>query len=238
MPGLIRAHNEALLTREQLALVPTPDGTLTHRPVPHHEIVQALVETLGFRHIAVHRDEYAVSADGMKMFGVMELETTFSGCRFALGLRNSHNRTLSLAITVGFRVMVCSNLSFIGDYTPVSRKHTKNFNLQRELSIGVDDVQRHFQPMVQAVERWKDTQITDVDAKLHIYEAFVAGELEAPRHLVRAVHAGYFEPTHEEFAPRTLFSLQNSFTSAFKELDPIPLQRATASLGEYFKRFH
>ena len=54
------------LPREELALVPTPAATTTHRPVPHHEIVQALVETLGFRHIGVVHDEYAVSPDGMK----------------------------------------------------------------------------------------------------------------------------------------------------------------------------
>ena len=35
--------------REELALVPTPPATETHRPIPHHEIVRALVETLGFR---------------------------------------------------------------------------------------------------------------------------------------------------------------------------------------------
>lgn len=238
MEGLMRAYNEELLTREQLALVPTPAATATHRPVPHHQLVEALVETLGFRHIAVHREEYAVSSDGQKMFGVMELETTFSGCRFALGLRNSNNRTLALGITVGFRVMVCSNLSFHGDYTPMVRKHTKNFNLQHALSVGVDDVQRNFKPMVESVERWKGTQITDVDAKLRIYEAFVEGELEVPRHLVREVHSQYFNPKHEEFQARTLFSLQNAFTGAFKDLDPIPMQRATASLGEYFKRFN
>ena len=28
--------------REELTLVPTPAATETHRPVPHHEIVQAL----------------------------------------------------------------------------------------------------------------------------------------------------------------------------------------------------
>jgi hypothetical protein len=55
-------------------LVPTPAGTTTHRPVPHIEVVQALIETLGFRHISVVKDEYAVSRDGMKMFGVMELD--------------------------------------------------------------------------------------------------------------------------------------------------------------------
>src|SRR5580704_9016226 len=54
----------AKLTRPQLAAVPTPSGTATHRPVPHAEIVEAMVETLSFRHIGVVREEYAVSKDG------------------------------------------------------------------------------------------------------------------------------------------------------------------------------
>ena len=63
--------NGGKLTRQQLAAVDTPLGTATHRPVPHSEVIEALLETLGFRHIAVVRDEYAVSKDGMKMFGVL-----------------------------------------------------------------------------------------------------------------------------------------------------------------------
>jgi hypothetical protein len=76
------------LRRERLALAPTPSGSLTHRPVPHHEVIQALVETLGFWKIAPVKEEYAVSRDGMKLFGTMELETRFHGSRFALGIRN------------------------------------------------------------------------------------------------------------------------------------------------------
>src|SRR5689334_14763639 len=38
----------AKLTRQQLSTVATPLGTATHRPVPHAEIVEALVETLSF----------------------------------------------------------------------------------------------------------------------------------------------------------------------------------------------
>jgi hypothetical protein len=43
----------AKLTREDLALVPTPIGTATHKPIPHVEVVQALTETLGFRQEAI-----------------------------------------------------------------------------------------------------------------------------------------------------------------------------------------
>jgi hypothetical protein len=227
-----------VLTREQLAHIQTPEGTRTHRPIPHHEIVNALIETLGFRHIAVHREQYCVTADGQKLFGTLDLETTFSGCRFSLGLRNSHNKTLALGITVGYRVMVCDNLAFVGDYSPVMRKHTANFNLKDALSLGVDNMQRNFQPMIETVDRWRDTQITDATAKLLIYEAFIEGSMEIPKHLAKPTHDYYFQPPHEDFAPRTMWSLNNAFSGAAKLLEPIPLQRTANSIGQFFQARH
>jgi len=49
------------------------------------------------------------------------------------------------------------------------------------------------------------------------------------------VHDLYFEPKHEEFRSRTIWSLSNVSTSAFKELEPIPQLRATAKLGEFLE---
>jgi hypothetical protein len=40
---------------------------------------------------------------------------------------------------------------------------------------------------------------------------------------------------NEEFRPRTIWSLPNAFTSAFKELEPIPHFKATAKLGEFLE---
>ena len=68
-----------------------------------------------------------------------------------------------------------------------------------------------------------------------IYEAFVEGKLEAPKHLARTVHDLYFEPRYEEFQSRTIWSLSNAFTSAFKEPDPIPQFRTPAKLGEFLE---
>lgn len=223
------------IDRQTLALVPTPPGTLTHRPVPHHEVVNALVETLGFRHIAIHAEEYCVSKDGAKMFGVMELTTTFNGCRFALALRNSHDKSMRLAMVVGYRVFCCENMAFSGDFQPVLAKHSKNFNLLDSLSVGVDQMQRNFEPMVKAVDRWRDTQLSDVSARMIIYRAFIEGDLDVARHLARDVHQTYFNPQHEDFQPRTLWSLSNAFTSSFKQLEPIPQFRATANLGEFLR---
>jgi len=223
------------ISRDELALVPTPPSTATHHPVPHHAIVQALVETLGFRHISAVHDEYAVSPDGMKMFGVLDLATEIHGCRFSIGIRNSHDKSMRLAMTCGYRVFVCSNMAFQGEYTPVLAKHSKSFSLVDSISIGVDRMQRSFEPMQQQITAWRQSELTNVTAKLLIYEAFIEGELEVPKHLARRVHDLYFEPQYEEFQPRTLWSLSNAFTSAFKELDPVPQFKATARLASYLQ---
>lgn len=224
------------LTREQLRDVVTPEGSATHQPLPHHSFVDGLIESLNFRQISVVSDEYAVSADGMKMFGVLDLETTFNGCRFSIGVRNANDKSMRLALTVGYRVLVCDNMAFIGEFTPVLAKHTKHMSLADTLSIGVDRIQRNFEPIRKQVESWKATRLADEAAKLTIYCAFVEGKLEAPKHLAQRVHEQYFNPRFEEFAPRTVWSLSNAFTSAFKSLDPIPQFKATATLASFIEQ--
>ena len=120
-----------------------------------------------------------------------------------------------------------------GAFTPVLAKHSKSFSLIDCISVGIDRMQRNFEPMRKQVEAWQKYELTDVTAKVVIYEAFVEGKLEAPKHLARTVHDLYFEPNYEEFRPRTIWSLSNA--SAFKELDAIPQFKATAKLEEFLE---
>jgi hypothetical protein len=118
-------------------------------------------------------------------------------------------------------------------FTPVLAKHSKSFSLVDCISVGVDRMQRNFEPMRRQVKAWHRSELADVTAKVVIYEAFVEGRLEASKHLARSVHDLYFEPKYEEFRSGTIWSLSNAFTSAFKDLEPIPQFKATAKLGEF-----
>ena len=97
-------------------------------------------------------------------------------------------------------------------------------------------MQRNFGPMQKQIEAWRETELTNVTAKMIIYEAFIEGELDVPKHLARRVHEFYFTPSHPEFESRTLWSLSNAFTSAFKELEPIPQFKATAKLSGFLEQ--
>ena len=63
----------------------------------------------------------------------------------------------------------------------------------------MDLCSQNFEPIRKQVETWQRSELTAVTAKVVIYEAFVEGKLEAPKHLARTVHDLYFEPKYDEF---------------------------------------
>jgi hypothetical protein len=113
----------------------------------------------------------------------------------------------------------------------------KSFNRIDTLGVGVDQIQRSFEPIRRQVELWRQLQLSDDTAKLMPDRAFVEGELDAPGTLLSPVHHLYFEPLYKEFSPRKMWNLSNAFTSAFKELDLIPQFKAKAKLGAFFSGF-
>jgi hypothetical protein len=220
------------ITRAELASIPTPAGTRTHQPISHHQLIEVLVESLAFRHLTVVRDEYAVSPDGMKMFGVLDLELEENDFRFSIGLRNANDKSMRLAMTAGVRVLVCDNMAFKGDFAPIFHKHTRKLELLELVTLGVDKIQRGFEPLRRQIQFWKQQEITERTVKEVIYDAFLKAHL-APRHLMSVVHENYFSPIYDEFRARTFWSLSNAFTSAFKALKPVQQFRATARLGDF-----
>jgi hypothetical protein len=85
-------------------------------------------------------------------------------------------------------------MAFSGDFTPVLAKYSKSFSLIDCISVGVDRMQRNFEPTRKQLETWQRSELTDVSVKVVICAAFVEGQLDAPKHLARTVHDLYFEP--------------------------------------------
>src|SRR5581483_6287349 len=232
---LIAQRGSSKITREELKDIPAPTPTLTHRPIPHDEVVGLLIETLSFRHIHAKHDEYAVSSNGMKLFGIMTLETEYSGVNFAIGLRNSNDKSMRLALTAGYRVLVCSNMAFHGEFLPIQHKHTHGLELSEAVSVGVDKIQRNFASLEHQIAAWQRRGLYDSQAKLIIYQAFIQSDF--PKQLMNTVHDYYFNPRYEEFSGRNLWSLSNAFTSAFKDLSPVAQFRMTARLAGFMPQF-
>jgi hypothetical protein len=227
--------NAQRVTRHELSLIPAPPSTDTHKPIRHSELVSALEEALSFRHIQITAEEYCIAKDGMRLFGLLEVNADYEGVRFALGIRNANDKSMRLGIVAGYRVMVCSNMAFSGEFKPMLAKHTKHMDLVETLSIGVDRIQRGWNPLKEKIDFMRKYELHTEAAQAMIYRAFTEGKF--PLRLMKSVHSHYFLPRYEEFQPRTVWSLSNAFTSAFKEAKPDKHYELTARLGKFLQPY-
>src|SRR4029079_3879238 len=134
-----------LVTREQLALVETPDATRSFKPVPHIDLVETLEHVLKLNQIVIRKEQFALRRDGATLFGVLQLayQDSMDGMA-ALGLRTSNNRSMSIQICAGLSVFVCDNMVFRGDLIALNRKHTSGIHLRTEINHAVLRFQDHF----------------------------------------------------------------------------------------------
>jgi hypothetical protein len=220
------------VTREELRVIPTPPATDTFKPISHATLIDELERSLSFRHISITKTDFAVSTDGMKLFALLVLNADYEGINFAIGLRNANDRSMRVGMVAGYSVTVCSNMMFRGDFNPMLAKHSKHFDLVEAVSMGVDRVQRQWTPLKEAIEFKRNYTLNEQEAQSVIYRAFMTQKF--PVKLMRTVHKEFFvAPSYDEFKQPTVFSLENAFTTAFKELRPQQQYTATARLGKF-----
>jgi hypothetical protein len=74
----------------RLARCTTPEGTETHIPVPHHEIVELMRYTLGFYGHEILEEHHALTPDGARYFGLLSLRSPYGG--YGVGYRRALSR--------------------------------------------------------------------------------------------------------------------------------------------------
>lgn len=231
--GTLIAHcGASRMNRGELLGLPLPEETGTFKPVSHYFLVQAIEEALAFRHISITKEEFAVTLDGMKFFAVLQVNAQYEGVNFAIGLRNSNDKSMRLGVVAGYKVTVCDNLSFAGEYKPMLAKHSKNLDLTESASIAVDRLQRGWKPIREMIDFKRNYELSDTKARDMLYQLFTEARL--PISLFRTTHKEFFiKPSYDEFRPKTLWSLENAVTTSIKKLQPISQYENTAKLGKF-----
>lgn len=206
----------AELALADLKDLPTPAAENRWHPVPHHAYATAVRESLVNSGYRISAEHYATAKDHTRFFGMMfvpgmdEQDREFE---WAIGLRNSHDRTVSCRMAVGTHVFVCDNLAFSGDIE-VTRKNTTHAlsNMPMLVNRAVGQLQEIMTKDVQRVERYKTLELTDVKAHDIMVRA-VKGQC-VPAVALPQVIQEWEGTVHEEFKPRNLWSLFNAFTAA------------------------
>jgi hypothetical protein len=128
MSNLIAHCGSRKVDEAALAQIAVPAATATWCPIGHQFLVDQIMEVAAEQNVQITKKVFAVSEDGDKMFGVLDvsnLDNADGSVSFAVGIRNSMDKTLPAGICFGARVFVCDNLAFSGEVV-LGRRHTKN----------------------------------------------------------------------------------------------------------------
>src|SRR5580704_7612526 len=107
MEGLMVHAGAEKLSREQLIEILPPEPTPTFKPIKHADLVDEVHNALARRQLSVVKEEYAVTQDGMRLFGCLDLTASANDFRFSIAIRNANDKSMRLGMVAGLRVFCC-----------------------------------------------------------------------------------------------------------------------------------
>jgi hypothetical protein len=223
MSNLIAHCGAWKTTEEEVRAVhtphPMPVDKPTHFPIPHGEFLDQIYEVAPDYDLEIADKQFALAKNGDRLFGVLNCQTFTQGVSIAIGIRQSHDKTMSAGLCAGSRVFVCDNLAFSAEVVS-KRKHSRN--ILRDLPGVLRDMFRKLPNYIAQerayIEDFRGAEITDQEAYFIMVEAVKRGTFPATK--LPAVLHNYHEPKHEEFAPRNAWSLLNAYTEVQKVRSP------------------
>lgn len=204
--------------RDEIAKVVTPASTNTFTPIPHSTLITTVQQALEAGGQRIVREAFGLwGKQGERLFGVLEVRNGQNHEDYAtlVGITNSHDKSIAAKLGLGSRVFVCDNQAFSAEFS-ISRLHTKFImrdlpGLVAKATKMLHDA-RGYQDL--RIAAYKDYAISDKDAHDIVIRALLARAINVQR--VDDVVGQWYKPNHEEFGPRTAWSLFNGFTEALK----------------------
>lgn len=219
-------EHDNLIPRNMLQFVPTPDPQgRFHQPYSFDGYVSDVHDVLDFNGIQVLDEEYAVTKNNQRLFGVMEVAPSMEGelitateWKYLIGLRGSHDQSISRGLSLGTQILVCSNLCFSGNLATFHSKQTTHLatRIGGLLNQALRNLPEQIHRQDQRFDQFKTYRIPEQRGNMHLVNVYRQGGLSSAQ-LGRAVNEWY-EPTFDEHTEsgHTAWRLLNAVTQAIK----------------------
>ncbi len=231
---LLNHRHSRLVTLAEMERIPAPEGTDTWRPVRHVEVVNAIHEATSVRGLSIAKEEYAVSSDDARLYGVIKLKEDRLGSEWSkcIGIRTGNDKVVALGIAIGVSVFVCDNGSFAGERI-YRRRHTAAFDLESVMSNAFSGIDSRFEAFETRLLALKSESISRDEAASIAVRVAEEGGIRAAD--ILEVLAEFRNPRHEEFRGPTRWSLLNAFTEVAKKYRGPRYRECQKVLSEAFQ---
>jgi hypothetical protein len=214
-----------------------PAQTESYFPISHGELINYIrerVDKIGGCQIV--NEKYTINKDCNQMFGEMALSLGNTDARWAIGFRNSYDKSIPVGFVAGAQVIVCSNLMLAGEVKQV-RRHT--INLMNDIDSKFDKVQqnieKNFQEITKEIDFYKESSLSferaaELYGKILLRDSAVA----SVQQVTRAIQL--FNKPINGFGNDTAWGFFNTFTEVFKEAHPALAPKNYLNLREFVNR--
>lgn len=198
-------YSQANISHNELSLLPTPAALgAFHHPYGFGNYVDDIKEALDINGLVVNDEEFEVTHDNQRLFGVLEVAAksgdliTADEWKLLVGLRGSHDQSIQRGLSIGSQVLVCSNLCFNGNIGTVNTKQTTNIEsrlpgLVRQAVSLVPELAYNQETQFNA---YKALELSPRHGDAALVELYRRGAF-TPAQLGRAV-AEWDQPSHED----------------------------------------
>ena len=210
-----------------------------HVPVPHDYAIDFFKNTLFEHNIEVIRERAVLSPDTMKLMFIADVRPNGKaedGFVFSVGFINNNDRTKAFTGIAGTTVYVNNAQWYVSDNSFKTRHTTTVRDMLAERSAHIIAwFNEYYQKQSGIIEKMKNTKISDADVGKLVL-AYIRDKYVLSSTNIKRIVEEWDNPTHSEFEPRNLWSLQNACAEVFKKVkSPMFRLQAMEVFTEHFE---
>lgn len=214
-----------ILQENQVRIVPLPAKTESYTPIPHGQMIDVIRECMRNNNLPITSTKFVSSNSGNKMIGEFRFDQDDNELGGSVIFRNSYDKSVAAAITIGSIVLVCSNGMIRGlQEAFLKRKHTGHAD--EEVYNYTQNAINHYAELHQSMRR--DAELMKrVYIDKHIAASLI-GEMFINDEVLTATQLGIVKKEidfSEHFklveGVGSMWNLYNWCTQSFKKSHPV-----------------
>lgn len=224
------------VTREDLYKIIVPQQTDTYVPVPNKVLLDKVVQIAGDYGYERKNETFNIAKAGDVMTGVITFNGYDPEMRMSIGVRNSYDKTKTLAIACGATVIICTNGMLRADLVEV-RKHTGSvfedldFIIEKQVLLMKDE----YSHLVDFKFRSKDIKISRTEV------SHIVGEMFYEENLLKVTQLSIIkkEMSNSTFGVMgekvSMWNFYNWVTESLKKEHPSDFLQSHIDFHKYFE---
>ena len=221
-----------MITKKVLRELPLVPFTETWKPYPHIQVVELMENVFEELRLMPVNVSHTLDKSQHNLFSIWDFLSPDHAFAYQIGMRNSTNKSFSLGLCSGIKVMVCSNLCFNGDFE-VFNIHNNTLTIDKIIAMAIDTSQRMLvrsEHTMNWLRGLKDMNFTSSQIKAIIFDMLY------DRVLSPIMFRKYIENLIGTKTPTTAYGIQNAFTATVRNLSYSVQQKRTVEANKLIDR--